>query len=127
MATILCVDDEQSHTDLLSIVLEEEGFDVLVAHTKAEALPLIRTRRPDLIILDVMLPDADGFTALAAFRAVSQAPIVILTARASDEETLAGLALGAADYIVKPFRVPVLVDRINDALRGSRQEYGGCA
>ncbi len=119
MAKILLVDDDAYLTDLLCYALGREGFDVAAANTGREALRVVQTGETDLVILDVTLPDTDGFRLLAALRAVSQAPVVVLTDRARDEDVIAGFENGADDYVVKPFNMQVLVNRVKAVLRRS--------
>lgn len=117
MAKILCVDDDQYLTDLLRYALAREGFEVLVAHSGHEALRLIRAESLDLIILDVNIPDMNGFKVLASLRTFSQIPVVMLTARSQDEDIIAGFGQGADDYVAKPFSVQVLINRVKAVLR----------
>ena len=99
MATILCVDDDQHLVGLIRYALERDGYRVLVAHTGREALRMIRAARFDLIILDVNIPDINGFKVLSALRTFSQVPVVLLTARALEEDIIAGFGQGADDYL----------------------------
>lgn len=117
MAKILCVDDDQYLTDLLRYALAREGFEVLMAHTGREALKLLRAESLDLVILDVNIPDMNGFKVLSSLRAFSQIPVVMLTARAQDEDIIAGFGQGADDYVAKPFSVQVLINRVKAVLR----------
>ncbi len=119
MAKILLVDNDAYLTDLLCYALGREGFDVVAANTGREALRLVQTGETDLVILDITLPDTDGFRLLAALRAVSQAPVVVLTDRARDEDVIAGFENGADDYVVKPFNMQVLTNRVKAVLRRS--------
>jgi two-component system, OmpR family, response regulator len=115
---ILVVDDEESITDLLSMALRYERFQVEVAHTGREALRAVGSFRPHLIILDVMLPDWDGFEVtrrLADQR--DRVPILFLTARDTTEDRVRGLTLGGDDYVPKPFSLEELVARIRAILR----------
>ncbi|HEY2803446.1 MAG TPA: response regulator transcription factor, partial [Actinomycetota bacterium] len=115
---ILAVDDEESITDLLGMALRYEGFDVQVAHTARQALRAVTDRRPHLLILDVMLPDLDGFE--IAKRLASRGdkvPILFLTARDTTEDKVRGLTLGGDDYLTKPFSLEELVARVRAILR----------
>lgn len=114
---ILVVDDETAITDLVSMALRYEGFTITVANDGITALELARADTPDLVVLDVMLPDLDGLTILRKLRAESMVPVVFLTARASLDDRLTGLTIGADDYLVKPFAVAELVARVNAVLR----------
>lgn len=124
---ILVVDDEKTITDLVGIYLRNEGYDVTLAYTGADAASLILTREFDLAILDVMLPDIDGFELLRTIRADHTYPVIMLIARSAPADKIEGLSLGADDYVVKPFRPLVLVARVKAQLRrytsyGSRDE-----
>ena len=115
---VLAVDDEESITDLLGMALRYEGFDVEVAHTGRQALRAVTDRRPHLLILDVMLPDLDGFE--IAKRLASRGdkvPILFLTARDATEDKVRGLTLGGDDYLTKPFSLEELVARVRAILR----------
>ena len=116
---ILVVDDEPYITELLSAALRFEGFSVDVAATGAEALRLARSGRPDLVMLDVMLPDFDGGEVCRRLReGGDRVPVVFLTARDSTEDKVAGLAMGD-DYVTKPFSLDELVARVHAVLRRS--------
>lgn len=116
-ARILVVDDEPNIADLLSAALTFEGYDVGVAGTGAEALEMVRTYRPNLVMLDVMLPDVDGNEVCRRLRQQGeQMPIVFLTARDTTEDKVEGLAMGD-DYVTKPFSIDELVARIRAVLR----------
>ena len=121
---ILVVDDEPYITDLLSAALRFEGFSVDVASSGAEALRLARTAHPDLVMLDVMLPDFDGGEVCRRLREGGDGvPVVFLTARDSTEDKVAGLAMGD-DYVTKPFSLDELVARVRAVLRRSGHEDG---
>lgn len=99
---ILLVDDEQGILDMLEILLQKEGFSIIKkAASGKEALSIVQTSEPDLIVLDVMLPDTDGFTLCSQIRQYTQAPVLFLTARSSDLDKLTGLGIGGDDYITK--------------------------
>ncbi|MEA2329976.1 MAG: two-component system, OmpR family, response regulator RegX3 [Thermoleophilaceae bacterium] len=117
--TILMVEDEQSITDPLSEALAREGFDTEVAGTVAEALELAGRVGPDLVLLDVMLPDGSGYDVCRELRSSSRVPIIMLTARGEETDRIVGLELGADDYIVKPFSAREVVARIRAVLRRS--------
>lgn len=115
---ILLVDDERSIIDLLRLVLEREGLtDVAVAVSAAEALEAVRASEPGLIVLDVMLPDGDGFALAGRLRETTGAPILFLTARGTDLDKLTGFAVGGDDYVTKPFNPLEVVARIKARLR----------
>ena len=118
-STILSVDDERDVTDLVSFHLTRAGFNVLTAATGREALDSVATQCPDLIILDLMLPDIDGFGICEILRrhaATATIPIVILTAWATNDAQHLGLELGALDYMTKPFSPKMLVARVQHLL-----------
>lgn len=117
MKTILVVDDDQYLTDLLHFALMREGFQTVAANSGGAALHALRTARIDLVLLDVTLPDMDGFMTLAAMRAFTRIPVIMLTARAEDADIVAGFDAGADDYVSKPFSMQVLLMRIQAALR----------
>jgi len=114
---ILLVEDEESITTPLSEALGREGFDVSVAGTAAAALDTATRERPDLVLLDVMLPDGSGFDVARELRRDSRVPIIMLTARGEEADRVAGLELGADDYVVKPFSARELVARVRAVLR----------
>jgi len=121
MARILVVDDEPNIADLLSAALTFEGYDVGVAGTGAEALEMVRTYRPNLVMLDVMLPDVDGNEVCRRLRQQGeQMPIVFLTARDTTEDKVEGLAMGD-DYVTKPFSIEELMARVGAILRRARE------
>jgi two-component system response regulator RegX3 len=115
--TILLVEDESSITEPLAEALGREGFDAQVAGTVAEALERAEQLDPDLVLLDVMLPDGSGFDVCRALRRTSQVPIIMLTARGEEADRVVGLELGADDYVVKPFSAREVVARIRAVLR----------
>ncbi len=117
---ILVVDDEASITDLVSMALRYEGFDPDIARSGIQALGKVQSFRPSLIVLDVMLPDIDGFEVARRLRADrSTVPILFLTARDSSVDKVRGLTIGGDDYVAKPFSVEELVARIRAILRRS--------
>jgi DNA-binding response OmpR family regulator len=113
---ILLVEDERSITEPLAEALDRDGFDTEVAGTVGEALELAK-RDPDLVLLDVMLPDGSGFDVCRELRSHSQVPIIMLTARGEEPDRIVGLELGADDYVVKPFSAREVVARIRAVLR----------
>lgn len=117
---ILIVDDEPGIVRLIAMYLEREGFQTSSARTGAEALAAVRGSDPSLVVLDIMLPDIDGWEVCREIRAVSDVPIVMLTARESDEDKIVGLELGADDYVTKPFKPRELVARVKAVLRRTR-------
>lgn len=126
---ILVVDDEKAITDLVGIYLRNEGYSVTLAYTGADAAREILAQEFDLAVLDIMLPDIDGFELLRTIRAEHTYPVIMLTARDSQSDKIEGLSLGADDYVVKPFRPLELVARVKAQLRrytsyGSRNEAG---
>lgn len=117
---ILVVDDETSITDLVGMALRYEGFEPEVAHSGVQALSKAQSFRPKLIVLDVMLPDIDGFEVARRLRADrSTVPILFLTARDASSDKVRGLTIGGDDYVTKPFSVEELVARIRAILRRS--------
>ncbi|HOG45584.1 MAG TPA: response regulator transcription factor [Anaerolineae bacterium] len=118
--TILVVEDEVKIARLVRDYLENAGYRVLTAHRGDEGLALARSERPDLIILDLMLPGLDGLDLCRTVRRDSQVPVIMLTARADEADRLIGLELGADDYIVKPFSPREVVARVRAVLRRAR-------
>jgi two-component system response regulator RegX3 len=118
-ARILVVEDEESFVDALSVGLKREGFWVAVARDGIEALELFEATRPDLVLLDVMLPRLSGIEVCRQIRTHSQVPIIMVSAKTSEIDTVVGLEVGADDYIAKPYRLRELVARLRAALRRS--------
>lgn len=114
---LLVVDDEKEIADLVALYLQNEGYSVTVCYNGADALAAISKRAFDLAVLDVMLPDTDGFALCRAIRAAYHYPVIMLTARAQDVDKISGLAIGADDYVTKPFNPLELVARIKAQLR----------
>lgn len=115
---ILLVDDEPELLDMVANILKEEGYQKLkTANTVNEALSICKEWKPDFAVLDVMLPDGNGFYLLKQIRAFSDIPVLFLTARGEDEDKFQGLGMGADDYIVKPFLPKELILRIGIILR----------
>ncbi len=117
--TILVVDDEPKIVDIVRAYLAREGYRVLVAYDGREALATARRERPDLIVLDLMLPELSGWDICRTLRAESAVPILMLTARDDSTDKIVGLELGADDYLTKPFNPRELVARIKSILRRS--------
>jgi DNA-binding response OmpR family regulator len=116
-ARILVVDDEKEIVELITLYLKKDGYRVLSAHDGQQAIELARRCRPDLIILDLVLPQIDGLEVCRILRAESQVPIIMLSGRSADKDKLAGLDLGADDYVTKPFYLRELIARIRALLR----------
>ena len=116
-AKILVVDDEAQIVHVLRGYLEKAGFNVLTAYDGREALRIARQERPDLVILDLMLPEVDGLDVCRALRKDSDVPIIMLTARVEETDRIVGLELGADDYVTKPFSPREVVARVRAILR----------
>ncbi len=117
MTKILLVDDEKNITELARLYLENEGFHVEAVYDGETALAAFQSDKPDLIVLDLMLPRVDGYEVCRRIRAQSQVPIIMLTARDEDVDKIVGLELGADDYLTKPFNPRELVARVKAILR----------
>jgi DNA-binding response OmpR family regulator len=115
--TILVVDDEQRLVSLVEQYLVQEGYRVVTANNGREAVNAARQSNPDLIVLDLMMPEMDGYEFMRVHRAEQNTPIIMLTARVEDEDKIIGLELGADDYVTKPFRPRELVARVRAVLR----------
>ncbi len=118
---VLVVEDEESIAEAIRYALEVEGFEVLVAGTGSEGVRLAESRRPSLVLLDVMLPESSGLDVCRRIRQSSDVPIVMLTARDSEADKVAGLELGADDYVVKPFSMRELIARVRAHVRRSER------
>jgi two-component system KDP operon response regulator KdpE len=114
---ILVVDDEPRMIRFVQYNLELEGFRVIVAHNGLEAVDKVRTQLPDLVIMDVMMPEMDGFEALSMIRKISDVPVIMLTVKNEDEDKHLAFSSGADDYLTKPFSPQELVDRAKAVLR----------
>lgn len=123
--TILVVDDEERMARFIRLNLEHDGFRVTEAYRGLEALELLRDEMPDVVLLDVMLPDIDGFEVLKMIREVSSVPVIMLTAKGEEDDRVRGLELGADDYVTKPFSPRELVSRVRAVLRRSEQSGVG--
>jgi two-component system alkaline phosphatase synthesis response regulator PhoP len=121
---ILVVDDDVKTVELVKLYSERDGYQVLTAYDGIEALRLARESCPDLIVLDLMLPDIDGLEVCRVLRRESDVPIIMLTAKTTDQDKLNGLGLGADDYVTKPFSPKVLVARVRAVLRRLPGERG---
>ncbi len=115
--SILVVDDEERMVRFIRLNLEHDGFQVISAYRGYEALEKVRTEMPDLVLLDVMLPDLDGFEVLRLIRESSNTPVIMLTAKGEEDDRVRGLELGADDYVTKPFSPRELVSRVRAVLR----------
>ncbi len=114
---VLLVDDDRKTVELVKLYLENEGYDVLPAYDGHRAIHLAREQQPDLVVLDLMLPKLDGMDICRMLRAESRIPIIMLTARTTEEDKLLGLNLGADDYITKPFSPREVLARVKAVLR----------
>ena len=121
---VLVVDDDKKTVELVKLYLERDGYQVLTAYDGIEALRLARQRCPNLIVLDLMLPDIDGLEVCRILRHESDVPIIMLTAKTTDQDKLTGLGLGADDYVTKPFSPKVLAARVWAVLRRLPGERG---
>ena len=117
MKTILVVDDKSSVRLLLQDYLGEQGYRVVPAANGREAIYAARHEKPDLILLDLMMPEMDGYTFLKQYRQESQTPVIIITAKEEETDAVLGLELGADDYVIKPFRMRELASRVRAVLR----------
>lgn len=117
---VLVVDDEPAITELVGMALRYEGFDVVTAATGREALQTAERQAIDLVVLDVMLPDFDGFEVCRKLRAITDTPVIFLTARDALDDRVAGLTIGGDDYLTKPFSVAELIARVRSVLRRAK-------
>ncbi len=120
--TILIVDDERRLVSLVQSYLTQDGFRVVTANNGREALVVARKEKPDLIILDIMMPEMNGYDFMRQHRNERNTPIILLTARVDDEEKVVGLELGADDYMTKPFRPRELMARVHAVLRRTENQ-----
>ncbi len=127
MQTILICDDEKDIVSALTIYLQAEGYATVPACNGREALQLLRERDVQLVLLDVMMPEMDGISALAKIRQESNVPVILLTAKSEDTDKVLGLNLGADDYVTKPFNPVELIARVRSQLRRYLQLGGGAA
>lgn len=114
---ILVVDDEERMARFIRLNLEHDGFQVVEAYRGLKAIQALRDAMPDLVLLDVMLPDIDGFEVLRMIREISSVPVIMLTAKGEEDDRVRGLELGADDYVTKPFSPRELVSRVRAVLR----------
>ena len=117
--TVLIVEDDRNIADLLRLYLEKEGYEVAIAYTGLKGVEKFREVQPSLVLLDVMLPEMDGWGVCRTIRAESKVPIIMLTAKGETEDKVAGLKQGADDYITKPFEMKEVLARIEAVLRRS--------
>jgi len=115
--TVLIVDDEKRMVSLLQSYLAQEGYHVVTAFNGREALNVARSENPDLVVLDIMMPEMNGYEFMRAHRAERDTPIIMLTAKVEDEDKIIGLELGADDYVTKPFKPRELMARVRNVLR----------
>jgi two-component system KDP operon response regulator KdpE len=121
---ILVVDDEERMVRFIRLNLEYDGFQVTEAFNGTQAVKKIRSNLPDLILLDIMLPDVDGFEVLRMIREISTVPVIMLTAKGEEEDRVRGLEMGADDYVTKPFSPRELVSRVRAVLRRTEMVGG---
>jgi two-component system, OmpR family, KDP operon response regulator KdpE len=121
LRTVLVIDDETEIQRLLGPILEQDGFLVLQAPTGAKALKILVQRRPDLVVLDLILPDYDGIDLLVRLRCWSNVPVIVLSARSSEADKVQLLKAGADDYIVKPFGLAEFLARVHSVMRRPNQ------
>lgn len=125
--TILIVDDEPDFAELLSVWFMQRGFSTLIAGTAKEGLRLFHDERPQVVVLDLALPDTDGWLVIERLREFSTIPIIVVTARSGEADRVRGLQLGADDYVVKPVSFPELQARVEAALRRATASAEGTA
>jgi len=118
--TILIIEDDSLQADVVRLLLEHNGFEAVLAADGAEGLRKLYEVQPDMVILDLILPQMDGWAVCRRIREMSTVPIIIMTSRRSDEEKIKGLRLGADDYVVKPYNAQELVARVSSVLRRTR-------
>ena len=114
---VLIVDDEKAIVDILNHNLKREGYDTVVAYDGEEAIEVYKREKPDLVLLDVMLPKMDGFSVCKSIRQLANIPIIMVTAKEDVVDKVIGLELGADDYITKPFSVREVIARVKANLR----------
>jgi len=119
---IVCVDDEADILEMLELALEDEGFDVLTIQRSVDAADVVRERKPALVLLDLLMPEMNGFEVLQELRSFSAVPVVILTARGNSRDVVEGLERGADDYLPKPFNLGELAARVRAVLRRAKQD-----
>ncbi|MFC4700237.1 response regulator [Glaciecola siphonariae] len=126
MTHVLVVEDEVSIANALKAFLKHEGFECTVLHSALDVTEIVKRYKPDLVVLDIMLPGGDGLEICKELREQTNAPIILLTARASEKDRLIGLQAGADDYVCKPFSAPELVLRIKAILRRAAPNVDIC-
>lgn len=119
---IVCVDDEADILEMLELALEDEGFEVQTVQRSAEAAEIVREKKPALVLLDLLMPEMNGFEVLQDLRSFSSVPVMILTARGNSRDVVEGLERGADDYLPKPFNLGELAARVRAVLRRSKQD-----
>ena len=119
---IVCVDDEADILEMLELALEDEGFEVLTVQRSVDAADVVREKKPALVLLDLLMPEMNGFEVLQNLRAFSAVPVMILTARGNSRDVVEGLERGADDYLPKPFNLGELAARVRAVLRRSKQD-----
>ncbi len=124
MGKILVVDDDINICELLRLYIEKEGYDVVIANDGGQAVTKFKTEKPDLILLDIMIPVLDGWQVCREIRKTSQCPIIMLTAKGEVFDKVLGLELGADDYVIKPFETKEIVARIKAVLRRTGASSG---
>ena len=122
---ILVVDDDKNICDLLRMYLEKEGYNVVMVHNGLDAVECFNAEEPDLVLLDIMLPQLDGWQVCREIRKVSETPIIMVTAKDETFDKVLGLELGADDYVTKPFDTKEIVARIKAVLRRTSATKGG--
>ena len=123
---ILVVDDEERMVRFIRLNLEHDGFVVIEAFNGKQALQRLRDSVPDIILLDVMMPDLDGFEVLQMLREINNVPVIMLTAKGEENDRVRGLELGADDYITKPFSPRELVSRVKAVLGEQKGRLAAC-
>jgi two-component system response regulator RegX3 len=121
---VLVVEDEESFVEALTLGLRREGFDVTVARDGRQALALFEAAKPDLVLLDLMLPGLSGIDVCRELRRISRTPVIMVTAKDSEVDTVVGLEVGADDYVTKPYRMRELVARMRAVLRRAAADVG---
>ena len=114
---ILIADDEAQIREILRIYFEKEGFEVIEAEDGAAAILKVQSEKPDILLLDIMMPVLDGIEVCKQVRKMSDLPIIMVTAKDDDDDRIAGLEIGADDYITKPYNIPILLARVKAVLR----------
>ncbi|MBR5136550.1 MAG: response regulator transcription factor [Clostridia bacterium] len=121
--TVLVVDDDKNICELIRLYMVKEGFRVLLAYDGNTALDIIKSREPDIVVLDIMLPEMDGYQVLTKMRQFTNIPVILLSAKGEVTDKVIGLELGADDYMTKPFETKELVARVRARIRGKENSY----